>query len=59
MNTGGAMRLLKIKERTVTKLPLIISIPETFIRKNEINKGDIIEYYISEFGDLIIKKKEV
>lgn len=59
MNTGGAMRLLKIKERTVTKLPLIISIPETFIRKNEINKGDIIEYYISEFGDLIIKKKEI
>ena len=53
------MRLLKLKERVVTRLPLIISIPETFIRKNGINKGDVIEYYISEFGDLIIKKKEI
>jgi len=53
------MKLLRLKTRKVKKLPLQVTLPELFAKKNLIRKGDEIVFYISETGELIIKKEGV
>lgn len=51
------MRAVKIKARKVESLPCKITLPRIFIYKNQIMKGDVIDYYVLETGELLIKKR--
>lgn len=52
------IRVLKVKTRKVTKLPIQVVLPERFVQKNLISRGDTIEFWLSESGELLIKAGE-
>ena len=53
------MKLVKLKSRKVKRMPFQIILPEWWVRVNELKKDDVIDVYIADTKELIIKKREV
>ncbi len=53
------MRLVKLKSKVVKRMPIAIRLPEHFIKANGIMPNDVIDMYMSNTGELIIKKRGV
>jgi hypothetical protein len=51
------MKLVKLKSRKVEKVPVLVTLPKWFIQVNNIQEGDILDIYITETHELIIKKR--
>lgn len=53
------MKVVKLRGgRKIKSLPLKITIPPEFVRRNNIQAGDRIDMYLTENGELIVKKRE-
>jgi bifunctional DNA-binding transcriptional regulator/antitoxin component of YhaV-PrlF toxin-antitoxin module len=51
------MKILKIRTKTIRRIPVELTLPRQFISASGIKLGDKLDIYVSEFGDLIIKKQ--
>jgi hypothetical protein len=52
------MKIIKLRSRKVETFPIHIRLPKFFTTANELKRGDVIDIYLTEFGDLIIKKQK-
>ena len=50
------MKVFRLKAKRINKLPATVRLPKEFLRVNTVEKGDVIVLYLSETGELIIKK---
>lgn len=51
------MKVFRLKAKRINKLPAAVRLPKEFLRVNTVEKGDVIVLYLSETGELIIKKE--
>lgn len=51
------MKVFRLKAKRINKLPATVRLPKEFLRVNTVEKGDVIVLYLSETGELIIKKE--
>jgi bifunctional DNA-binding transcriptional regulator/antitoxin component of YhaV-PrlF toxin-antitoxin module len=51
------MKILKIRTKTIRRIPVELTLPRQFTSASGIKLGDKLDIYVSEFGDLIIKKQ--
>ena len=50
-------RVFKLRIKRVGKIPIQTRLPDEFIEKNKIKRGDILSFFINSHGELIIKKE--
>lgn len=53
----GNMKLVKLKSRKVGSFPVLLRLPKWFLKVNKIKSGDVLDIYITDTGELIIKKR--
>ena len=51
------VRLVKLKSKKVKKLPAYVPLPKLFVRACDLQMDDVLDIYLSETGELIIKKR--
>lgn len=51
------MKILKLRTKVIRRIPVELSLPKHYATANGLKLGDKLDIYISEHGDLIIKKQ--
>jgi bifunctional DNA-binding transcriptional regulator/antitoxin component of YhaV-PrlF toxin-antitoxin module len=52
------MKIVKIRTKKIGRIPTQLTLPRYFYTANNLKLGDKIDIYMSEFGDVIIKKQK-
>jgi hypothetical protein len=52
------LRIIKLGQKKIKKFPFKLTLPREWFVKNGVRAGDILEVYMSEHGELIVKLKQ-